>query len=273
MRDVSAVTADDGVIRVCTWNIHGGCDAQGERAFERGCETLRSLRPDLAALQEVPSGGSLARIGDALGRFTLWAPADYGGNGLLTRAAPRDPRVVALDAGGELRSAACARVTLAGVPVLVAATHLDVHRERARCAQYEHLAGALRGATPALLLGDFNALRMADYDPRRREAITAKRALSLLEAPLGDLMERLDGDGWYDLVRLAAAGGDLGEYTAALGAPLPEALAATSRYETRVDYVFGNAALLARFAVTGAFVGDGAASDHRPVVVTLAPRA
>lgn len=264
---------DPAAVRVVTWNIHGGCDAQGETAFERGVETLRALRVDVAALQEVPSAAGLARLGDALDRHAVWAPAGYAGNGLLTRAAPEDPRVVALDGGGELRSAACARVSLGGVAVTVAATHLDVHRERARCAQYEALAGLLRGAAPALLLGDFNALRMADYDLRRREAIAAKRELSRLEAPRGDLMARLDGDGWYDLVRVAAAGGDLGAYAVLRDAPLPDALTATSRYGTRVDYVFGNAALLARFAVTAALVGDGAASDHRPVVVTLAPRA
>jgi len=173
---------------------------------------------------------------------------------------------------GELRSAVRAGVTLGEVRVTVAATHLDVHDEAVRCAQYAQLAAALPRDAPALLLGDFNALRPDDYDLQRRQEVTDKRRDAGLDPPDDALMRRLDAEGWFDLVRLAALGGGVEGYAEALRTPLPRGLTATSRFATRVDYIFGNAALLARFAVTSAIVGDSDASDHRPVAVTLCPR-
>jgi endonuclease/exonuclease/phosphatase family metal-dependent hydrolase len=259
-------------LRVCTWNVHGWCDAWGRLGYARAEATLRALNLDVIALQEVFDPERLAHLDEALSTRHAYAPAAWGANALLARPALLDPCPLALDAlGGELRSAVRAGVTLGGVRVTVAATHLDVHDEAVRCAQYAQLAAALPRAAPAVLLGDFNALRPSDYDPQRRREVTDKRRDAGLDPPDDALMRRLDGDGWYDLVRLAALGGGVAGYADALGEPLPRGLSATSRFGTRVDYIFGNAALLARFAVTATLVGDGAASDHHPVVVTLAP--
>ncbi len=123
--------------------------------------------------------------------------------------------------GGELRSAVRAEVTLGGVRVAVAATHLDVHDEAVRCAQYEQLAATLSREAPGGLLGDFNALRPDDYDPRRRLEITEKRRDAGLDPPDDALMRRLDAEGWYDLVRLAALGGGVAGYREALGESAP----------------------------------------------------
>ncbi len=258
--------------RVCTWNVHGWCDAWGRLGYARAEETLRALDCDVIALQEVFDTERLARLDVALSTRHAFAPAAWGANALLARPAVREPRALALDVvAGELRSAVRGEVTLGGVRVAVAATHLDVHDEAVRCAQYEQLAATLSREAPALLLGDFNALRPDDYDPRRRLEITEKRRDAGLDPPDDALMRRLDAEGWYDLVRLAALGGGVAGYREALGSPLPRALTATSRFATRVDYVFGNAALLARFAATSTLVGDSDASDHRPVMVTLTP--
>jgi endonuclease/exonuclease/phosphatase family metal-dependent hydrolase len=259
--------------RVCTWNVHGWCDAWGRLGYARAEETLRGLSCDVIALQEVFDPERLAVLDEALSTRHAYAPAAWGANALLARPAVIDPTALALDVvAGELRSAVRAGVTLGDVRVTVAATHLDVHDEAVRCAQYAQLAAALPRDTPALLLGDFNALRPDDYEPRRRQEITDKRRDAGLDPPDDALMRRLDAEGWFDLVRLAALGGGVAGYAEALRAPLPRALTATSRFATRVDYIFGNAALLARFAVTSAAVGDSDASDHRPVVVTLSPR-
>lgn len=259
-------------LRVCTWNVHGWCDAWGRLGYARAEATLRALDCDVIALQEVFDTERLTRLDEALSTRHAFAPAAWGANALLARPGVRDPRALALDVvAGELRSAVRGEVTLAGAGVTVAATHLDVHDEAVRCAQFEQLAAALPRGAPALLLGDFNALRPGDYDPPRRQEITDKRRDAGLDPPDDALMRRLDAEGWYDLVRLAALGGGVAGYREALETPLPRALTATSRFATRVDYVFGNAALLARFAATSTLVGDSDASDHRPVVVGLTP--
>lgn len=256
--------------RVCTWNVHGWCDAWGRLGYARAEETLRALSCDVIALQEVFDTDRLARLDEALSTRHAFAPAAWGANALLARPSLAEHRALSLDvSSGELRSAVRGEVTLGGVAVAVAATHLDVHDEATRCAQYAQLAATLPREAPALLLGDFNALRPSDYDPRRLREITDRRRDAGLDPPDDALMRRLDAEGWYDLVRLAALSGGVAGYRAALEAPLPTALTSTSRFATRVDYVFGNAALLARFAATSTLVGDSDASDHRPVVVGL----
>ncbi|MFO0624758.1 MAG: endonuclease/exonuclease/phosphatase family protein [Polyangiales bacterium] len=262
----------DPGLRVCTWNVHGWCDVQGRLAYARVAETLRGLDCDILALQEVFDPARLARLDATLGTRHAQAPAAWGANALLARPALVDPRALALDVpGGELRSAVRAEVVACGVRVTVAATHLDAHDEAVRCLQYEHLAAALPRDAPALLLGDFNALCPQDYARPRWQAIGDARRAAGLDPPDDALLRRLDADGWYDLVRVAALGGGIAGDPHARGAPLPGALTATSRVGTRVDYVFGNAALLARFEVTSARVVESDASDHRPVVVALTP--
>lgn len=262
----------DPALRLCTWNVHGWCDAAGEPADELIVADLRAMDSDLVALQEVPDAVTLARLAGRLGYAHAFAPADYAGNALLSRRSWGEVRSLELG-GGEMRSAVSARVDLGGVAVWILATHLDVHEEAQRCAQYARLVAALPRAEPAIVLGDFNALRGSDYDPRRRAEIDARRRLARVEARSDALMNRLDGDGWFDLVRLALARGDTRGYAASLQEPLPAPLAATSRFDTRVDYLFGNTALLERFVARHPRVGDGRASDHRPVLLDLLPRA
>ena len=171
-------------LRVCTWNVHGWCDAWGRLGYARAEATLRALNVDVIALQEVFDPERLAHLDEALSTRHAYAPAAWGANALLARPALLDPCPLALDAlGGELRSAVRAGVTLGGVRVTVAATHLDVHDEAVRCAQYAQLAAALPQAAPAVLLGDFNALRPSDYDPQRRREITDKRRDAGLDPP------------------------------------------------------------------------------------------
>lgn len=251
-------------MRLCTLNVHDWVDGRGQGNGERIEALLSALACDVVALQEVPREGTLERVAAALKMHVQRAPAWWADNALLTRARPRWSGALELDAGpGELRSAAIAGLDTEDGVVVVAATHLDHRAEYLRVRQFDLLQDALtlRGEA-ALVLGDLNALRASDYEPARWEAIAEVRRRNDWEAPSEELMQRIDALGWVDLVRLHAG--------PTLDAPLPARLTATSRFETRIDYVMASRALAPRLRVTAVDVIETDASDHRPVVVDVA---
>ena len=155
----------------------------------------------------------------------------------------------------------------------VCATHLDPWYEETRLGELHRLAAALGQRAPAhAVMGDFNALRLADYSLAGLATVREGRATHDREEPRGDVTARMDALGYVDLVRLAQAG-DLTRYREALGAPLPHGLRATCWFGTRVDYAWASAPLLARYAVARAEHVATDATDHAAVVVDLTPAA
>ncbi|MGH7444119.1 MAG: endonuclease/exonuclease/phosphatase family protein, partial [Longimicrobiales bacterium] len=135
-------------------------------------ESLRTLYPDVIALQEVLQHDSLpnqaATLARRLGYDYYFASVDsigrtrrYG-NAILTRHPVLVRDQVALTPLDDYRTAAHLRIAVAGREVDVYATHLHHTPEGAgiRQEQIEHLQRFIadtRGAGPLILAGDFNA--------------------------------------------------------------------------------------------------------------------
>ena len=157
-------------------------------------------------------------------------------------------------------------------------THLDHQDECLRLAQLAQLrvhTQALWGPActekmPMVLLGDFNALRRADYSETQWTALVAERAKYGIESEtdLTQAIERsveLGGWGWSDCRELAMRGGRTvaGEL-------------ATSVYGARVDYMWASPAMQRDWAVSEVAHMDvakmhtsDALTDHALVTCTL----
>lgn len=161
-------------IRVATWNVQSGLDAdRARRDLEQTAAVLAGLGADLVALQEVdvrvPRSGlvhqarRLARSGGFAWRY---APAmrvqliGTEGNALLVRGSIRSTSRLALtsEGGAPARSALVAEVEIDGQTLVAVAAHLDVRRVNAT-AQLREIVGSLTSREvdgPVLILGDLN---------------------------------------------------------------------------------------------------------------------
>ena len=236
------------MLKIATLNVHGGL---GPRL--RGLlSLLAGLDVDVLCLQECASS-LVPLLEQHLGASWsgLWAPATYNGNALLSRLPLADGAALVLRSSHlEARSAALASVSGPRGPVLVCCTHLDHVSAAARLEQWADLQARVPALVEGVLCGDLNALTRSDYTDARWAAIAAERAASRWEPPQTVLTDALHAAGFRD----AAEGHPVGS---------------TSRFGTRVDYVFlGPRCPL---AVTDHRIVDGVAiSDHNAVIVTLA---
>ena len=162
----------------------------------------------------------------------------------------------------------------------VICTHLDHSGEENRLSQLEQLRlhakstwGCIE-AEPMLLLGDFNALRRADYTDEQWDELVTRRFNNGIESEteVTDTLERpaheSEGWGWSDCRDVALRSG--GTVTGEL---------ATSVYGARVDYIYASPALLREWTVlevshvdVARMHGVGAFTDHALVTCTLQPR-
>ena len=188
---------------------------------------LQGLECDVLLLNEVPLDAALDRVAETLGMQRVYAPAQWMGNALLSRAPLEESGVLRLDTRrAETRSAAHARLVLGGVEMRVVCAHLDEGREAARVEQLERLRGQLPDdGLPRLIGGDFNALRLSDYPPAALESVREARARGLREPPSNDAVALLDRWGYVDAARLSDAGAE--GYAAALKRPIGASLRAT----------------------------------------------
>jgi endonuclease/exonuclease/phosphatase family metal-dependent hydrolase len=163
------------LVRILTYNVHSSRGADGRRDPARIAEIIARCRPDIAALQEVDvgrarSGGvDQARlIAGHLAMKSHFHPAlhleeEQYGDAILTALPARLVRAAALPSLGEPRGAIWVEVDIGGARLQVINTHLGLRR-RERIAQATALLGpgwlgstACRNA-PAVLAGDFNAV-------------------------------------------------------------------------------------------------------------------
>ncbi len=158
-------------LRVMTLNIGMGVSPDGEVDLSAIADEIRSSDADVVVLEEVSRGWPLGGMQDVggwlqheLGWQQVWAPAadNQFGNLLLSRVRLHDTDVLALPqgSGSMKRSAALARVDVAGMSVLVMGTHLQ-HRNsagsmQARQDEMQVLLDAWGGEPNAVLLGDLN---------------------------------------------------------------------------------------------------------------------
>jgi endonuclease/exonuclease/phosphatase family metal-dependent hydrolase len=261
-------------MRICTFNVHLWADAQGRSNTGRVIELLRSLDCDVVALNEVlRQGGQLARVAAELGMDHAYGEASWLGNALLSKRPLRHVETFQLARlCDEARSALVATVDGPAGPFDVCATHLDVQHEATRLGQLESLRRAMETrAAPHLVLGDFNAVRLADYTPAALAVLRAHRAAGHREEPRSDVVTSMDRWGYKDGFRLARAG-DLAAYPAEIERPLPDDDLATCWAGTRIDYIWATPVLLDGVRVRACRRVHSDTSDHLPVLIELDAR-
>jgi beta-N-acetylhexosaminidase len=249
------VEAAPGLIRVLVYNIHAGQDTLGRSNLARVAEVVRTSGADVALLQEVDvgtqrSGGvdqvaELARLTGLEGAFgsTLDYQGGRYGIAVLSRWPIRSDTLVRLAvdppqlrAGGSPEPRGALRVTVdaPGGPLLVVNTHLDPSRDpRYRLQEAAGVARAVAG--PGVAEGRVIVGGDLNAEPGA--------------APV----RHLEGAGWRDAWRACGSGPGL---TFPAHAPVK-----------RIDYALLGDGLACRDAT----VLESDASDHRPLLVTVAP--
>lgn len=156
------------VLRVLSWNIHGGVGRDGRYDLERIVDLVDRHDPDIIAFQEVDSRGRmeggppLAILKEALGEHaaearTISAPDGHYGHAVISRFPLVETCV--RDLSFRSREPRCAISTRIETPfgaIRLVTTHLGLSVwERRR--QSAILAGMARpGDAPCVMMGDFN---------------------------------------------------------------------------------------------------------------------
>ncbi len=160
-------------LRVLTYNIHHGQGTDGKLDLERIAKVIRSVQPDLVALQEVDQRanrsksvdqvGELARLTSMNGVFggNIDLPGGKYGNAFLSRFPIQKHQNHPLPRfdDSEQRGVLEVVVVLPGhdQPLIFLATHLDHRRPaRERIASAEAINKLIAERSPALLAGDIN---------------------------------------------------------------------------------------------------------------------
>ncbi|MEI2384857.1 endonuclease/exonuclease/phosphatase family protein [Breoghania sp. JC706] len=159
-----------GIVRLMTWNIHGGIGPDGQFDLERIASLIRRHDPDIVALQEIDTRGRgidclapLKELHEERGHWrearTIEAPdGHYYGHAILSRWPIRDSVLHDLSfAGREPRSAIDAIVESPGGALHLISAHLGLKlaERRMQARKLATLAGNPRGLT-TVALGDFN---------------------------------------------------------------------------------------------------------------------
>ena len=240
-------------VRVLVYNIHAGKDSQGIDNLERVAELVRRTGADLVLLQEVDRGTERSGRTDqpaVLARLTGYHVAfgktlDYQGGeygiAVLSRWPIVSDTLLPLTvqppqqrAGGSHEPRGVLHVTVAGPggALHVLNTHLDPSAEDGyRLQEVEGVLSAARRLVP----GAAPALLGGDFNA----------------VPESRVHQRVLGDAWRD-AWIACGRGSAATYPSHL--PVK-----------RIDYLF----LPASLACESAVVLESAASDHRPLLVTL----
>jgi endonuclease/exonuclease/phosphatase family metal-dependent hydrolase len=161
--------AGNGLVRVMTWNIHGGVGPDGRYDLERITGRIAGHAPDLVAVQEIDSRGiakpdalPLAALARSFGPHavearTVVAADGHYGHAVVSRWPLVESGVHDLSVGRhEPRGAIDCTVATPFGRMRVVAAHLGLDpRERGRQAA---MLAAIAHATPGvtLVLGDFN---------------------------------------------------------------------------------------------------------------------
>jgi endonuclease/exonuclease/phosphatase family metal-dependent hydrolase len=229
-------------LRVLTYNIHAGKDADAVVNLERVADVVKSTRADVVLLQEVDrrtkrSGNvdhlaelqRLTGLNAAFAKALDWQGGDYG-IAILSRWPIAAQEAVPLRAEGSIepRMALVVSIDRPGRKLTVINTHLDASDEDTwRRQELVDLLAAIAKHRPLLVGGDFNS------------------------TPDSAVQQTLRESGLIDLWSRCGKGSDL---TYPANTPVK-----------RIDYLFLNG----KAPCTTARVLNTQASDHRPVLFEL----
>ena len=159
-------------LRILAYNVHHGAGNDEVLDLERIAALIRSLEPDLVALQEIDdrtrrTGGvdQAARLGELTGMEPVFGPfMDYQGGrygmAVFSKLAFTDAINHQLPPGPEPRTSVAIRVRLPGDAGELVFAGIHFYRtEEERLAQAGRLLEILKAETaPVILAGDFNSM-------------------------------------------------------------------------------------------------------------------
>lgn len=206
-----AQAEESHVLRVLTYNIHHGEGTDGKLDLERIATVIRSVKPDVVALQEVDrhtrrtnevdQPDTLGRLTEMKAIFERNIPFEGGeyGNAVLTRLPVVSHKNHRLPSHyeGEQRGALAVemRVKADGPTFLFVATHLDYRPDDAERRDSVVTINRLlqrQPKLPAILAGDLNALPetavLAEFDKTWKRANRAP----LLTFPSNEPVRQID---------------------------------------------------------------------------------
>jgi endonuclease/exonuclease/phosphatase family metal-dependent hydrolase len=293
------------LVRVGTLNVHMFRNRGGQDTHERIAQLLARASLDVVALQEAT--GALvpilaAKLGGwswcfhrntaVLSRLPLCPVEEFYPRGVgLTAHAPRH-RLRQQCACNRTRYVCC-DIAVHGSVVRVLCVHLDHRHEPRRLSELysaiSHLSlhvqpaspdpnGGARNpcgilALPILLLGDLNALSRRDYNDAEWERIARVRKDGRWEKPQIEVTMLATGSAARDPPR--ASRPPLGLLDTRVVATTQSGPKETSRFGTRIDYIFVSEQLLGVWRAESCehVVAMPEASDHNLVVTELRVRA
>jgi len=154
---------DGGPLRVVTYNLQQGYDADGRRAYEQQMQAIRALDADIIGLQETDtarfSGGNadlVRTIAQGLGMHAYYGPRTVAGTfgiALLSRYPLENPRTFYMFSEGEQTASIEAQITVDGITYHILVTHLG---NGGPAIQQEQVLERLAGQQNVIAMGDFN---------------------------------------------------------------------------------------------------------------------
>jgi len=262
-------------VKIASYNIHGWVDAEHDSNLERVVEVVNKHDPDILCLQEVYACWELPCLLEFLRKtffeHTLrWEGCailskkkfiitefgkgnkclEEGGGGyhqLLDKAPGFEfnrPRYLTAEVKTENNETLFYLSCIHLVPKYSELRFEEIIRIS------EDLTPLFHSNKPQLWMGDFNTLSRADYSDEEWDEIVRIRRDNGRKAPLNDVIDAIEKLGFSD------------NWTKA-GRPDPRT---TSRFDTRVDYVFSSSAFIKNWTLQSFHHFPYEASDHSFVV-------
>jgi len=269
-------------LRVCSLNVHGWHNSDGT-SWEGLISTLRATQPDIILLQEATKH-RLPALAQALGdlhwtsrhncailsRYALSAGAVNQVQSQSTKqrgsawkgktTATTEPKKELQRHGRHFERFCTATIAVPGALSLeIVCLHLDHVTETTRMGQLrdlvEHQLESGRNARQ-IWAGDFNALTVADYAEHELHRIADHRARNAWESPKNDVsammtspLDTLSTTGRRKPQRAPALSRGLGFTDCWHAAVERSGPLGTSRFDSRIDYVYCSPALMEHGAV------------------------
>jgi endonuclease/exonuclease/phosphatase family metal-dependent hydrolase len=161
-KPITPVTSSD-TLKVLTYNIQQGYDAQGQKNYDGQLALIRQLNPDVIGLQEsdtsrIANGNSdvVRYFADQLGMYSYYGPTTVLGTfgiALLSRYPIENPRTFFMTSEGEQTASIVAEITAGGKAHRIMVTHLG---NGGPLPQLEDILSTLTDQQNIILMGDFN---------------------------------------------------------------------------------------------------------------------
>eukprot|EP00092_Neocalanus_flemingeri_P007977 GFUD01008607.1.p1 GENE.GFUD01008607.1~~GFUD01008607.1.p1 ORF type:complete len:245 (-),score=49.95 GFUD01008607.1:7-741(-) len=235
---------------VCSYNVHGFCDAQGKENIGLVINLVKQIRPDVFCVQEVSDERDLAQ---------LQAECEFDFSFAKGTSAILSKLPAELVQGGTKLSTRCLTVKLniKEQSLFITCLHLDQRMEYTRIKEVENvtknLVNIIKREEAQIWAGDFNSLTKEDYTEKEWKVLTKVRENNSWEDPKTEVSNKMNGLGFEDC-------------WASNGKPKP---LSTCRYDTHIDYIYLNSSARSVLKCETFQHIASDASDHKPVVATF----